>query len=309
MRFFNLSYCVVSFVYVRADTPDNLESPFGITITPSTVIASRINSSRMIELTRHPLGPAYKAVYHDAVDHFDTQPTKPGNSTNAAVFLESIKSVTKILENQLGHSPIYKSLFVPSIFHPTVRDAAAEGILTEDQLDQPFRLGWAREAICPGYGFLECRNLGRTREECVDGGAVNLIFALEYEKEYLYAWLVEVEFELQTYPAMHSKFCRECGERNSAVSPPLPPKINRIISHSIDSQAHTIPRPSAHTSTNRQSPPSSPLSSKKLYTSTTPTPTAQTSEPSFFPAKHRLRAPQSSASWLARQWAQKQRES
>ncbi|KAF1358551.1 hypothetical protein EJ07DRAFT_123746 [Lizonia empirigonia] len=194
----------------------------------------------MIELTTNPLGPAHEAIYHDAVEHFDTQPTKPGNLSHATVFLEAIKPMTESLEKQLGHPPVYKSLFVLSIFHSTVRDAA-EGILTEDQLDQPFRLGWAREATCPGYGFLECRNLGRTREECVDGGPVNLIIALEYEKEYLYAWLMEVEFELQTYPAMHSGFCRECGERNSASigTQQYKQRVTTFLSDFVQEALHT----------------------------------------------------------------------
>lgn len=194
------------------------ESPFGITFTPTTVIASRINISGNIEIFKHPLGSGYQAVYQDALMAFETPEFGIRDLSSVQVFRAAIKPITEGLSERLGHPPEYKALFVPSIFRPNTRDAAAEGVLGEDHDEQAFRQGWAREATCPGYEFLECRNLDRVPEECAEDGPVNLVVVIEYEKDYLYAWLMEVEFELETYPPIYSKFCKECGERYLKVS-------------------------------------------------------------------------------------------
>ncbi|KAH7388822.1 hypothetical protein BKA66DRAFT_558755 [Pyrenochaeta sp. MPI-SDFR-AT-0127] len=127
------------------------------------------------------------------------------------MFQKAVAPITERLSKQLGHMPEYTTLFIPSIFDYNVRDAAASAVFG-DYFDRAVRPGWTREATCPGFGFLEGKNLGRKPEECVDGGPVNVILVFEYENDYLYAWLMEVEFELQTYPVILKEICKECGE-------------------------------------------------------------------------------------------------
>lgn len=39
----------------------------------------------------------------------------------------------------------------------------------------------------------------------------------EYEKEYLYAWLMQISFELGVPIADQKKICKDCGEGHSEV--------------------------------------------------------------------------------------------
>ena len=222
MRWFNIfSSVALPACCVRAGMSDTLESPFAITFTQTTVIASRYNASGSVELTKQPLSLEYQEYYRDAVRHFDAhnesdEPRETKSSTEF-MFHDAVVPVTESLSRQLGYTPEYAAFFVPSIFGLTDIRAAAKGVLG-DFGERPARPGRSRDATCHGFGFLEGRNLGRAPEEYVDEGPLNLIVVLEYEKDYLYAWLMEVEFELQVYPRLLNDICEECGERYSRVS-------------------------------------------------------------------------------------------
>lgn len=198
--------------------PNNLESPYGLAFSPSTVIASRFNSSGNIELMKYSLGDEYQTYFQHAVQQYGSPMDRNRDMSSAvSIFQKAIGPVTKSLSEQLGQMPEYAALFIPSIFDWKVRNAAVSAVFG-DHLDRAIRPGWAREATCPGYRFLEGENLGRRLEECVDEGPENMILVLEYENDYLYAWLMEVEFELQTYPVHLQEICKECGERFRDVS-------------------------------------------------------------------------------------------
>jgi hypothetical protein len=57
--------------YGRAEVASTHESPHGLTFTPTTVIASRFNASDSVELTKAPLGSAYREFYQQSVQTFD----------------------------------------------------------------------------------------------------------------------------------------------------------------------------------------------------------------------------------------------
>lgn len=83
---------------------------------------------------------------------------------------------------------------------------------------RPIRPGYSREASYTGYGFLDGKNVSRAPEESIDGGPLNMVLAFGFEKDYLYAWLMLVEFELGSYPVMLNRLCKDCGERLQQVS-------------------------------------------------------------------------------------------
>ncbi|CAO2658226.1 Nn.00g059490.m01.CDS01 [Neocucurbitaria sp. VM-36] len=215
MRCFNLCpFVTVAAGCTRGSISDPLESPFGLTFTPTTVIASRFNASGSVELTKWRLGTEYQKYYQDAASNFDPQERETYDLKNStiALFQEAATPITESLSKRLGKKPEYAAIFVPSVFSYVDRDAAANAVLGK-YLGRAVRPGMSQQATCPGFGFLDCRNLGREPEECVDEGPPSLIVVLEYEKEYLYVWLMEVVFDLGTYVSIHKVLCKECGER------------------------------------------------------------------------------------------------
>jgi hypothetical protein len=201
---------------------NNVAGPFGLSFSPTTVIASRINAADSFELTKFPVSSAYKSLYHDAIRHYDTPVLEdPQRQANLqSMFYHITTSVIESLSSRLGHQPDFASLFLPSIFDYDVRNAASAALFAGTK--QTTKLGPSRQATCHGYGFLQGKNLGRAPEEYSDEGPESLIFVLEYEKEYekeyLYAWLMEAEYELGTYYVHQDKICIDCGENHSEVS-------------------------------------------------------------------------------------------
>ncbi|KAF1842212.1 uncharacterized protein K460DRAFT_435543 [Cucurbitaria berberidis CBS 394.84] len=192
----------------------NLESPFGLTFSPTAIIASRFNASGAVEVTRHPVSPEYQAYYDNAV-HGDGSPIGTRYMNNATAMLyHAVVPVSESLRKQLGHSPEYRALFLPSVFDYNMWNAAIEAVAPNNPLDRFIKFGSFQQAACHGYGFLQGEHLGRAPEEHNnDDGPPNLILFLEYEKDYLFAWLLEVAFEYGTFPVAHQKICKECGDR------------------------------------------------------------------------------------------------
>jgi hypothetical protein len=95
---------------------------------------------------------------------------------------------------------------MPSIFDYTTHIAASDAIYP----DAPYvtRTGASRTAAC----------FGRLPQECNEDGPENFVLILEYEKESMYTWLMEVSFELGTYPVIKQKFCVDWGEIQREVS-------------------------------------------------------------------------------------------
>jgi hypothetical protein len=138
------------------------------------------------------------------------------------MFRKEIIPVTQSLHKQLGHVPIYSFLFLPLVFNQGLRLPASDAILPGYDEDVNIGCDLSSRAACYGFGFLECKHLGRAPENCDDGpdgnGLLNFVLLLEYEKDYLYAWLKEVSFELGVYYTQQIKFCKECGDRFRQVS-------------------------------------------------------------------------------------------
>lgn len=132
-----------------------------------------------------------------------------------AVFRAAVRPLAETLTQQLGHAPEYVALFMPAVFTPEDREAArqAVGMTWED-----VHIGAARHAVGYAYGFHEGRNLGRTEEEWVRGEVEDLVLVLEYEREYVYMWLLEYRFGVETQGVVQEDMDTSCGERVVVVS-------------------------------------------------------------------------------------------
>ena len=201
---------------IQLSVQNDLTSPFALTFGPSSISSSRYNASGSIEIIRHPVTEEYNEYYKSAIDNFGAKNEDESSAT--AMFSRAIAPVTEYLTKHTGHKPDYTTLFVPSTFHYITRYAASLALFSEYPDDWPTKMGPSHQAACQGYGFLEGRNLGRPLEDCVDEGPLNLILVLEYEADYLYAWIVEVEFEFGTFPQHFERFSKECGEHAREVS-------------------------------------------------------------------------------------------
>jgi hypothetical protein len=221
MQFSLPIFSAVLLVYnaVAATTNNNVEGPYGLTFTPTAILVSRFNASNSVETTQYSTSSEFQRLYHDAVDEFD--PEKVGRKLPTGIeriFHDAIRPVNESLSKQLGHEPEFSSLFLPSVFHYKVRQAASSMIFPDRE--RTFKVGPSREAACYGFGFLDGRNLGRAPEACNGDGPESSIFVLEYEKEYLYAFFMEVTFELGTYYVDRDMICKDCGEKYRQVSSP-----------------------------------------------------------------------------------------
>jgi hypothetical protein len=208
---------VLVFKHAIACKPHDLESRFSLSFSPTTITASRFNSSGSIELITSPASSAYQKYYRDSAQKTGVSHHDVHEADIKALFQHAIGPITETLSKQIGHVPEYASLFLPSIFDYRTQISAAAAAIFQDP---PYatKSGPSREVACYGYGFLECRNLGRPPHECIyENDLESLVLLLEYEAEYIYAWLLVVDFELEVYSAEQKRFCKDCGEESSKV--------------------------------------------------------------------------------------------
>jgi len=210
LPFLFLTQCLLASMSPTLDT----QPRFGIFFSPTTITASRFNSSGLLELTKFRASPKYQTYYHNAVD--GSHPADGDFNEAKSMFEHAIGPLTSILNKQLGEPPEYASLFLPSIFDEQTRGAAFEAIIGDPEYATKAAL--VQNAACWPYGFLEGKNLGRPPHECVADGPESSVLVLEDEEAYVHAWIVEVAFELGTYFVNQDKICKNCGEVLREVS-------------------------------------------------------------------------------------------
>jgi hypothetical protein len=212
---FAFARCATAGIFTR----DSLESPYGLTLTSDSILASRYNASGSVEVVRYPTSPEYRAYYTNAVDNYDKSTIQrsdaelPAHVDARTMFRQIITPITTSLTKREGHKPIYASLFLPSIFDHDIRGVATDVVFEGAYLQRAAFVGSSQIAACNAYPFLKGKRIGRAPDECNDHGPENLILLLEYEKDYLYAWVKDVSFDLGTYPVTNQKICMECGEK------------------------------------------------------------------------------------------------
>jgi hypothetical protein len=217
MRFvFLYSWLASFFQCLPSAMSTKLESRYGLSFGARTIMASRFNSTGIVELTAFPASLGYRDLYAQAVQGFQNSDDVLNEKSVKAIFEESVSQIVKGLTRQVGQAPEIATLFLPSTFDWKTQSVAADAIFSNAKYAT--RAAPARTAACYGYGFLQGRNLGRPITQCNDDGPTSLVLLLEYEKEYLYAWLVEVEFALGVYSAEKDYLCKDCGEEYREVS-------------------------------------------------------------------------------------------
>jgi hypothetical protein len=197
------------------------ESPFAISVSPTTIYASRYNASDAIEILKYPTTKAFQEYYKSLVLNFGAPVDDQHNMHREEVIINNtLKPAIKAWENQLEveQFPAVHAFFISSVFDWTFRGPAAKVVFPPYTPERASKEGPAQQAAYAAYGFLECRKLGRRIEECNEDGPANLILTLEYEKEYLYIWVQAVDFEMGICPLHRKRFVRELGESYREVS-------------------------------------------------------------------------------------------
>jgi hypothetical protein len=191
------------------------ESPFAISVLPTTIYASRYNGSDSIEILRYPTTMAFQEFYNALVLTFGASVDDQRDMHSQEVIINStLKPAIEAWEKQLGvkHFPDVHAFFISSVFDWSFRTPAAEVVFPPYIPERASKEGPAEQAAFAAYGFNECKNLGRQMEECKDEGPENMILTLEYEREYLYIWIQVVDFEMGICPVHCKRFIRELGE-------------------------------------------------------------------------------------------------
>ncbi|KAH3999425.1 hypothetical protein HBH98_087720 [Parastagonospora nodorum] len=212
-----------------ATISSSLESRFGLSFSPTTIIASRFNAIGSIELHSFPASASYQEYYQEAVEKDHALSDDFDEARVKSIFESNVIPINTSLTEQLGHTPEFATLFTPSIFDWKTILAAGEAVFKDAQYMT--RAAPSRQAACYGFGFLQCRNLERSLSECNDHDPESLVLLFEYEKEYLYVWLVWVSFELEVHSAEHEKICKDCGEelREAIGEAAYQERINKFV--------------------------------------------------------------------------------
>jgi hypothetical protein len=81
--------------------------------------------------------------------------------------------------------------------------------------DKPTKLGYIASAASFAYWLDQYKNLRLTPSECDNiNDIINLVLVIEYEKDYLYLHLVEVDPEWELFPPVSNRFAKEFGEKS-----------------------------------------------------------------------------------------------
>jgi hypothetical protein len=190
MKFLSLAFATANIVRCTfATMAIHNETRFGLTFSSTTITASRFVSADAVNLTRFPITNEYQDFYR----------------------YETMRPMVNNLTEQLSYAPEFSAISLPSVLRRDSWYGATGAVFGESEYVT--KLSTTHQAACWAYGFLEGRNLGRALDDCKEDGPENYILVLEFEAEYLYAWLVNVAFELGAYWDDEKKFCERCGEK------------------------------------------------------------------------------------------------
>jgi hypothetical protein len=205
-----------------------VQDPVAITFTPTTVIASWFNESNEFEYLTQPASPEFQSHYKITVDNYKTDmfqddgPPEDGSTDDLkAMFAQDFVPLTARLTERLGHEPRYLSLVLPSVCKHAIGNAGRQAL---DDINGSFPQIWsASSAMAFPWGFFEGSKLGR---EFISGSysepgkeyRPNMVLVLEYEQDYLFALVHEIDGDMGVPVDDHVEFSRGLGERYSNVS-------------------------------------------------------------------------------------------
>lgn len=212
-------FAAATATFVKPSLANNFtdhEPRFGLTFTPTTVIASRYISKDIVDITRFPTTAEYRAYFRNEVHAAASAQDDPNNEVDfKSILTDTLRPIIHNLAHQLGHAPEFSAISLPSIFQQRSRQNVTYTIF--DDAHYMWKTSLNSNVVCWPYGFLQCRNLEREYYECHEEGPESYVLVLEYEKEYLHASLVDVDFEVGVYSSNRERVCGECGEGNRDV--------------------------------------------------------------------------------------------
>jgi hypothetical protein len=186
------------------------------------VIASWFNDPNDFEYLTRPASPEFKDYYNITVTTYKDGAFQDDRCHNAfedggsddlkAMFALDFVPLTADLTERLGLEPRYLSLFLPSVFERVVVYVGRQALM--DVSDSHPMTGLANQAMGLPWGFFERSKLGRepprwSYSEPELEYRPNLVLILEYEPDYLFAFLYEVEPEMEsTFVPEHAEFSR-----------------------------------------------------------------------------------------------------
>jgi hypothetical protein len=235
MRLLTLIAFFITASCSSASTNDTLESWFALTFTPTSILASRINASGSIEVTKHAASLEYQAYYYSTIRLHDTclRHSPEDRTIITSIFRRTIAPVTESLGKQLGHAPDYAAIFLSVVFDSDSVYAAGLVLRPDDDSRVTYAINHAhsRRIAADAFGFLEGNYVGSVPdigdtlserfEKCED--AYPLILVLEYEKQYLSAGVHTLDWEqLILFMDSDPVICFACGEQAREVSPIMP---------------------------------------------------------------------------------------
>lgn len=124
----------------------NTVKPFALSISPTTISASRLDSSGSVEVLTYPVSPEYMRYYHEIATQMspDSQGASWSESETNPIFQHLIALVTEDLQQRLGYELQYAAIFAPSIFESVRGLATSKWIpkTTSRKLSSPDPLEW-----------------------------------------------------------------------------------------------------------------------------------------------------------------------
>jgi hypothetical protein len=205
---------------INASVEVGSESPYGLAFSPTTISASRYNTSSSIEISRFPVGLEYQRYYEDTLRKMrESIPESYSRSTkreNVVTMLRNeVNAVTTRLSGESPHTPGYGSVFLPSIFDMEVQRAAHEATFQDGDKYGLFNYGPSLRTICHGFNLPKCSLV-----EQIPYGVCNetdypetVIFTLEYQKDCLHVGFFLTVWEHDLFASMAEETCLICGER------------------------------------------------------------------------------------------------
>ncbi|KAF2864973.1 hypothetical protein BDV95DRAFT_613124 [Massariosphaeria phaeospora] len=181
--------------------------PYGLTLGPTSITASRYVTADDIEVLQFPAGPEYIAHCQQSLRHYRNS-SRPGeNSTEIESMLrKEVQMVSDRLNATLG---TYASLAIPRTFTSISQGAAYYSLFPKGVTDRGKKhTQWAgvTQFACQAYDINTWKKVGRTAAN------EDLVLVLEYEEQFLYSSIAVLDLDYHVFPIDSANLSLDLGE-------------------------------------------------------------------------------------------------
>jgi hypothetical protein len=228
MTVFLLFFVLIAFAKsICASTQDSLATGYVLTFSSTTISATRYNDSGSLETFKFSTGREYQHYYSNVLRNLISRTSYPkdhiayyrwtARENEVAIFHHEAATINTTL-SQLGHSLYYAAVMLPPFFDGDTQLVAEQAFLPVSSGYGILKSASFRRIASGGFGFFECKHIGRQPEECNgDDGPETMIFQLQYEKDYLHIALQSIAWEWEGFYTHDEETCFECGEQFQKV--------------------------------------------------------------------------------------------